>query len=170
MKRTALLEARVPADAACLVHDGCLPDMSGNLLLRTPGPTLSSPEFHLVPGTAGETPALAVSRTTIRFVIVHPNRLLREAIAFVLSRQVGSVVVASVGGTGELVDRLDLLRADVYVIDLGASGGRGLDDTREVRRRFPEAKILMTGLSGTEAEILTCAEAGAGGYLQHRRL
>jgi two-component system, NarL family, nitrate/nitrite response regulator NarL len=98
-------------------------------------------------------------------VVVHPNRLLREAIAFVLSRQVGIVAVANVGETGELINRLDLLRADVYVIDLGTPGARGLDDARDVRRRFPVAKILMTGLTVTEAEILACAEAGAGGYL-----
>jgi DNA-binding NarL/FixJ family response regulator len=65
----------------------------------------------------------------------------------------------------EIIDRLDLLQPDVYVIDLGGPGGRGLDDAREIRRRFPAAKIIMTGLDGTEAEILTCAEAGAGGYL-----
>jgi DNA-binding NarL/FixJ family response regulator len=126
---------------------------------------VSDPEAPFVPGTIGETPALAVNRTTIRLVIVHSNRLFREAIAFALSRQAGSVVVANVGGAGELADQLDLLRADVYVIDLGASSGRGLDDARKVRRRSPAAKILLTGLGGTEAEILACAEAGAGGYL-----
>ena len=124
---------------------------------------LKKPSF--VPGTGAVTRQLVADRTTIRLVIVHPSRLLREAIAFVLSRQVGIVAAANVGAAGELIDRLDLLQPDVYVIDLGGPGGRGLDDAREIRRRFPAAKIIMTGLDGTEAEILTCAEAGAGGYL-----
>ena len=48
--------------------------------------------------------------TPIRLVIVHPSRLLREAIAFALSRQVGIVVAANVGGIVELTDQSDLLQ------------------------------------------------------------
>ena len=119
----------------------------------------------LVPAIGAVTRHLVADRTAIRLVIVHPSRLLREAIAFVLSRQDGIVAAADVEAAGELIERLGLLQPDIYVIDLGGPGGRGLDDARAIRRRFPAAKIIMTGLVGTEAEILTCAEAGAGGYL-----
>jgi len=77
-----------------------------------------------VPGIGAVARQLVADRATIRLVIVHPNRLVREAIAFVLSRHAGIVAAANVGTAGELIDRPDLPQPDVYVIDLGGSGGR----------------------------------------------
>jgi len=109
--------------------------------------------------------ASVASNYLIRVLIVHPNRLFREGLAFVLARQHALAVVADVGCIPEVAEKLDLLRPDVYVVDLCAPGRRGLDDVKEVRRRYETARILMTGLDGNDADVIMCAEAGAGGYL-----
>lgn len=101
----------------------------------------------------------------VRVLVVHPNRLFREGLAFVLARQPGISVVASVARISEALGELQTLRPDVYIIDLGAPGRQGLEDTRELRSRFPESKILISGLGGLEADVLACVEAGAGGFL-----
>jgi DNA-binding NarL/FixJ family response regulator len=101
----------------------------------------------------------------IRVLLVHPNRLVREGQAFVLARQQGISVVGSVAQIKEVIDELPNLRPDVYIIDLCAPNRRGLEDARAIRGRFPEAKILVTGLVEPESDVLACAEAGAGGFL-----
>jgi DNA-binding NarL/FixJ family response regulator len=101
----------------------------------------------------------------IRVILVHPNRLVREGLAFVLARQQGISVVGSIAQIKEVIDELPNLRPDVYIIDLCAPNRRGLEDARAIRSRFPEAKILVTGLAEQESDVLACAEAGAGGFL-----
>lgn len=105
------------------------------------------------------------SERMIRVLVAHPSRLFREFLAFVLARQQAISVVATVARISEAVADLERLRPDVYIIDLGSPGRQGIEDTRKLRSRFPEAKILMTGLGGLESDVLACAEAGAGGFL-----
>jgi DNA-binding NarL/FixJ family response regulator len=60
---------------------------------------------------------------------------------------------------------LERLRPDVIVLDLSLPGRDGLGEARQIRGVFPEAKILMTGLSELASDVLACIEAGAAGYL-----
>ena len=105
------------------------------------------------------------SEGMIRVLVVHPSRLFREFVAFVLARQEAISVVATVARISEALGDPQRLRADVYIIDLGAPSRQGIEDTRKLRSRIPEAKILMTGVGGLESDVLACAESGAGGFL-----
>jgi len=101
----------------------------------------------------------------VRVVIVHPQRLVREGLSFVLARQPALSVVAAVAEFGEVSEKLEALRADVYLVDLRVPKRDGLQDLRVIRRRFAESKVLMTGLSDVDADALACIEHGAAGYL-----
>jgi two-component system nitrate/nitrite response regulator NarL len=101
----------------------------------------------------------------IRVLIIHHNRLFREGLAFVLARQDGISAVASAGRIGEVVGQLEAFGADIYIVDLGARRSEGLEAAREIRCRVADARILMSGLTELEADVLACAEAGAGGCL-----
>jgi len=106
-----------------------------------------------------------VHQGIVRIAILHPQRLVREALAFVIARQHALSVVAAAAHVGEVSDRLQALRPDVYLVDLRAPERHGLDELRAIRRRFSDSKVLMTGLNDVDADALACIEHGAAGYL-----
>jgi len=101
----------------------------------------------------------------IRVLIIHRSRLIREGFAFVLAHQESMSVIGSVAGVGEAVGDLERLRPDVILLDLCLPDRGGLRDAQWIREVLPGAKILMTGLSELESDVLACFEAGAAGYL-----
>lgn len=101
----------------------------------------------------------------IRLLIIHRNRLVREGLAFILAHQDSMCVLRSVAGVGEVIGDLARVQPDVILLDLCLPGREGLGDARWILRVFLKAKILMTGLSELESDVLACFEAGAAGYL-----
>jgi len=101
----------------------------------------------------------------IRVLLIHPNRLLREGLALVLPQQHNIAVVRAVAEASAILMELERLRPDVIVLDFSLPGREGLGEARQIHGVFPEAKILMTGLSELASDVLACIEAGAAGYL-----
>lgn len=101
----------------------------------------------------------------IRILIIHRSRLIREGFAFVLDHQESMSVIGSVAGVGEVVGDLEQVRPAVILLDLCLPDRGGLRDAQWIREVLPGAKILMTGLSESESDVLACFEAGAAGYL-----
>ncbi len=101
----------------------------------------------------------------IRVVIIHRNRLFREALAFVLAEQQRMSVVRTVSEVDEILAELDRLRPDVIALDVYLPGREGLEEARWIRGVLPESKILLMGLTELESDVLACIEAGAAGYL-----
>ncbi|MFQ5917557.1 MAG: LuxR C-terminal-related transcriptional regulator [Candidatus Binatia bacterium] len=101
----------------------------------------------------------------IRVLLIHRNRLFREALTFVLAEQQNMSVIRTVAESGEVLEELERLRPDVIVLDLCLPGREGLGEARRITEAFPEAKILMMGLTELEVDVLACIEGGAAGYL-----
>ncbi len=101
----------------------------------------------------------------IRVLLIHSNRILREGLAIVLPQQHNIAVVGSVAEASAILMELERLRPDVIVLDFSLPGREGLGEARQIHGVFPEAKILMTGLSELASDVLACIEAGAAGYL-----
>jgi len=101
----------------------------------------------------------------IRILIIHRSRLIREGFAFVLDHKESMSVIGSVAGVGEVVGDLEQIRPAVILLDLCLPDRGGLRDAQRIREVLPGAKILMTGLSELESDVLACFEAGAAGYL-----
>lgn len=101
----------------------------------------------------------------IRVAIVHPNRLVRESMAFVVNQQPDMSTVTVVAQASEIWSRLAEVDPHVYVVDLALPARDGLRQAREISNVRPLAAILMTGLADLDGEVLGCCEAGATGYL-----
>lgn len=108
---------------------------------------------------------MKVQEDVIRILIVHHSRLIREGFAFVLNHQESMSVIGSVAGVGEVIGDLEQIRPAVVLLDLCLPDRGGLRDAQRIREVRPGAKILMTGLSELESDVLACFEAGAAGYL-----
>jgi two-component system, NarL family, nitrate/nitrite response regulator NarL len=101
----------------------------------------------------------------IRAVILHSNRLVRECLAYRLSQQEAISVVCSAARWYQMHADCALQQPDLFVIDFGGSGRKGLEDAQCIRAASPESKILMIGVPDNEEAVLACIEQGASGYL-----
>src|SRR4029450_11286892 len=102
---------------------------------------------------------------SIRVAIVHPNRLLREGLAFALDRQGRMTVVTAVGHCDEVWPGVGALDPHVFVAAPSPPTRDGLAQARAINRACPLAAIVMMGLGDLEADVLACCEAGATGFL-----
>ncbi len=102
---------------------------------------------------------------SIKTIIIHRNRLLREGLGMVLSQQPDIAVLAQVAATQDDLATLQALAPHVIVLDFALPQRDGLAEARKLRYALPSAKILMVGMTEREADVLACIEAGVAGYL-----
>jgi DNA-binding NarL/FixJ family response regulator len=100
-----------------------------------------------------------------KVLIVHPSRLLRDGLTFVLNHQDDLRVVRAVASTDEFLAGLEGVRPDAVLLDLGLPEKSGLCDARRMRAAVPGVRILVIGVAELESEIIACVEAGAAGYV-----
>lgn len=74
-------------------------------------------------------------------------------------------VVAEATDTEAAVARASEVRSDVILMDLAMPGGGGVEATRRIRARNPEARVLVLNNSEDDDSIFAAVRAGARGYL-----
>lgn len=104
-------------------------------------------------------------RHAIRVLIVHPNRLFRDALACGLAKQSDMIVVGAVREAGEILREIEKLNPDVIIVGLCLPAREGFREARRVRELSPAVKILRLDTTDLESNVLSCIGAGAAGYL-----
>jgi DNA-binding NarL/FixJ family response regulator len=97
-------------------------------------------------------------------VVVAGTRLYREGLARALDENDGLAVVAAVSRRKEELERLDLLGADIVVLDIDSR--EGLNVLNMVRALTPARPIVVLGAAHDEDAIVACAECGVSGYVE----
>ncbi|HUL16649.1 MAG TPA: response regulator transcription factor [Terriglobales bacterium] len=103
-----------------------------------------------------------------RIMLVVENRLLREALARMLTKRAGFEVVVLEEGNAATESARELFLTEEELVLLLASRGQLYEDLvviRKMRAAAPEMKVILMGGSGDELEFLQCVRAGISGYL-----
>ena len=100
-------------------------------------------------------------------LIVEDNPLFREQMELALSQLGvrGELLSCSTGS--EALDLLDSPRTlvDLAFVDMGLPDISGLEVIHAMRRRFPDAPVLVISVISAERTLLAAIRAGARGYL-----
>jgi DNA-binding NarL/FixJ family response regulator len=142
---------------------------------RTPIPTGTSQRNELVraerrgipPHAEDATRARANSAAEVRarVYIAAENRLLREALSRMLTRQ-GDIDVVGFNSTGPFhVEGLIEEKADILLLTSRGSLGEDVFVIRQVRLTAPTVRILLVGMTEDETEFFQYVRAGIRGYL-----
>jgi DNA-binding NarL/FixJ family response regulator len=101
----------------------------------------------------------------IRLLLIEDNRLLRDGILAILKSHKDFVIVAAPGENKNSLLKLQQLKPDVILLDLGLRNQNSLHVVEIIKKEFPKTKIVVMDLAPVQADILQYVKAGAKGFI-----
>ncbi len=102
----------------------------------------------------------------IQIVITEDNDTVREGLMTLIDNSAHMQCLAGFGSCEELLDNFARVEeADIFLMDIGLPGMSGIDGVREIKKRKPDALILMLTVYEDEDLVFDALKAGAIGYL-----
>jgi len=101
----------------------------------------------------------------IRLLLIEDNRLLRDGISSILKFHKDIVIVAASGDGKNSLAKIQQLKPNVFLLDLGLRSQNSLHVVEIVKKEFPQAKIIVMDLAPVQADILQYVKAGANGFI-----
>ena len=106
--------------------------------------------------------------TRIRVLIADDHTILREGIRLLLRGQPDIDVVGEASDGRDAYFKVEELRPDVVLMDIGMPVLNGLDATQQIRRTFPDTKVLILTQHDNDEYVYRILQAGASGYVLKR--
>ena len=103
-------------------------------------------------------------------LIVEDHVTLRATLRDWLQNTVPGVSVLSAGSVEEALDTVAQVGADVVVMDIGLPGANGIEGTRQIRARVPDAAVVILSVVDDHAHIADAMDAGAVAFVSKRRM
>ena len=96
----------------------------------------------------------------IRLLIIEDNRLLREGISAMLLEQEDIKVVAALGTSENLLEKIEKFTPSVALLDLGLKSQNSLHLVESMKREFPATKMIVMNLVPVQEDIFEFVRAG----------
>lgn len=101
----------------------------------------------------------------IQIIVIEDQELARFGLMVGLPRHNSRFEVIGEAETGEkglaLIKRQ---QPDVVIVDLGLPGMSGIDVTQQIKRQYPQVKVMVLTVSVEEGHVLSAFDAGADSY------
>ncbi|MGC9346579.1 MAG: response regulator [Anaerolineae bacterium] len=101
----------------------------------------------------------------IRILIADDHAIVREGLRWLVDTEPGMVLVGEAADGVEAVEKATVLRPDVILMDLVMPRKDGIAAIEELRRAYPEVRILVLTSFAEDEKIFPAIRAGAMGYL-----
>ena len=101
----------------------------------------------------------------LSIVLADDHTILREGLRALLTADSSFEVVGEARDGREAVRCVEKLGPDMLLMDLSMPRMSGMDAIREIKKRYPETKIIALTVHKTEEYLLTTLKAGADGYV-----
>ncbi len=100
----------------------------------------------------------------IRVFVVEDFKLQRMNLKKILSEESKIEVVGEAESVEKCLEKLRNIKPDVILMDLGLPGLSGIEGTFQIKRFYPETKIIILSAHEEALEVLAALHAGADGY------
>ena len=101
---------------------------------------------------------------TKRIIIAEDHRLFREGIRALLESNADFEIVGEAENGLEAIRSARKHKADLMILDLSMPKMGGISAIKEIKRQFPEIKILVLTIHKSDQYVLETFDAGADGY------
>lgn len=103
--------------------------------------------------------------TMNRILIVDDNTLFRDALREFLLQEPDLQIVGEAGNMREAIWSIGTLSPHVVLTDLTMPDTHGIEAVTEIKRHYPDVKILVISLHREMEFKHRCRKAGAAGYI-----
>ena len=103
--------------------------------------------------------------TMNRILIVDDSTLFRDALREFLSQEPDLQIVGEAGNMREAIMSIGTLSPHVVLTDLTMPDTHGIEAVTEIKRHYPDVKILVISLHREMEFKHRCRKAGAAGYV-----
>jgi len=104
-------------------------------------------------------------KTLIRLVIADDHELIREGIKKIVRSCADLKIVGEAADLKQTVALIAQVHPDVVVLDLTLPDADALDGLAELRRHFPDLRVVILSMHPEERYALAALRAGALGYV-----
>ena len=105
-----------------------------------------------------------------RVLIADDHRMFAQALEAILASDDRLEVAAHAGDGAEAVQLALKVRPDVILMDIAMPVMDGLQATKQIRKQWPTACVLMLTGSNSRIDVDRAREAGAAGYVTKERI
>jgi len=104
----------------------------------------------------------------IRVLLADDHTLMREGIRAIIEDEPDIVVVGEAEDGRATLKQTEELRPDVVLMDIAMPLLNGLDATHQIKRDFPEVRVLVLTMYDHDEYVRQVLAAGASGYVLKR--
>ena len=97
--------------------------------------------------------------------IFEDNDKLRDLVEMLIGSSNDYVVKGSYSSAYDIINRVIKDQPDVIIMDIDMPEYDGIEGVKEVKRLFPEIKIIMHTVFDDDERLFTCLSYGADGYI-----
>ena len=101
----------------------------------------------------------------LNIVLADDHTILREGLRALLAADANFEIIGEARDGREAVRCVEKLGPDLILMDLSMPRMSGMDAIREIKRRYPDTKIIALTVHKTEEYLLTTLQAGADGFV-----
>ena len=101
----------------------------------------------------------------IRILVADDHYIVRIGLEAVVNAEPDMQVVAEAADGAQAIELYERHQPDVVLMDSRMAGKSGVEATIEIRKRFPDARVLMLTAFDGDADIRRALEAGVQGYV-----
>lgn len=100
-----------------------------------------------------------------RIVLADDHMMFRQGIKRILEEDPGIEVVGEVGDGIKILEVLKKTKPNMILLDISMPNLRGIEATREIKKIFPNVKVLILTMHRSKEYLYHALSAGAEGYL-----
>ena len=101
----------------------------------------------------------------IKVMLVDDHELVRTGIEHLLNESEGISVIGVASSGEEAVERVEVLRPDVVLMDINMPGIGGIEASRKICQRYPETKVIALSIYSDGPFPQQLLNLGAHGYI-----
>ncbi|MDP2786064.1 MAG: response regulator transcription factor [Sulfurimicrobium sp.] len=100
-----------------------------------------------------------------RLLIAEDHTLLRAGLRALLSQEADIEIVGEADNGRDAIQAVGALSPHLVLMDLTMPGMNGIEAIRDIKRRYPETRVLVLTIHKTDEYIHESLRAGADGYI-----
>jgi DNA-binding NarL/FixJ family response regulator len=101
----------------------------------------------------------------VRVLLADDHKLVCAGMRLLLEGLEGVRVVAEAHDGREALGLIKVHRPDLVLMDVAMKGLNGLEAAAQVKKEFPETRVIILSMYSSEEHVLQALRAGASGYL-----